>query len=269
MSALRWALVGLSVTVAACSLVSLQGYSGGTISDDAASRPSDDASAEPEAAAPGDAGASGWCATHAPDARLCADFEDGGTDLFDDPVTDNGTIGVDTLASRSAPASLFAAAGARPDRVRAFLRTLAATDVTRAQVAFDLRVEGTHATTGAEVAHLKFTTATAYYTVGFGVFAAGNGTYAYEYSAAPSVYEENPRMKPFPLETWVRITLTADLPTKTVTLRREDDPTALTAPLAAPLTGPLDLELELGIAYSRAGEDGWKVRLDNIVFDAN
>lgn len=181
----------------------------------------------------------------------------------------NGTVGVDTLASRSAPASLFAAAGARGGTVGAFMRKLAATNVTRAKVAFDLHVEGTHPSSAAEIAHLKFTTATTDYTVGFGVFAAGNDTYAYDYSPDPSVYEEHPTGKPFPIKTWVRITLTADLPTKTVTLEREDDPNRLTAPLVAPLTGPLDLELELGIALSRAGDEGWRVRLDNIVFDAS
>ena len=58
------------------------------------------------------------------------------------------------------------------------------------------------------------------------------------------------------------------LAAKTVTFERDDEPgSADSSVLTAPFSGAL--ELEIGIAYSTAGEGAWKVRIDNVVLDAN
>ncbi len=257
--------ISVSATVCACSLLSsFDGYSGGGTdagTDGAIGRPPLEAGADVST----EAGGASWCATHAPAAAFCADFDERGLELFDRNYTDNGTYGLDMLASRSPPASLWAAAGSQSAIASAFLAKGGPSNTKRARVAFDLLLEAAHPEVAAELVHLEFASGSSHYTVGFGVMEGGQGAFVYEYSPAPALYEERVISKPVPLGTWVRITLEADLSAKTVTLEREDEPQTATAPLAALFGGAL--ELEIGLAYTTTGQDAWKVRMDNIVLD--
>jgi hypothetical protein len=221
---------------------------------------------------PGQAGDGGsieasvsWCATHAAAAGFCADFDERGLEQFDEQTLDNGTLGVDTLVSRSAPGSLWVAAGPRRAGVATFVEKHTPGSVTRATVAFDLFVEAVHSEGAAEIVHLKFDANDSHYTVGVGISGGTRLAYAYEYSPRPDIYRDVVESNAIPLATWVRITLSADLSARTVTLERDDEVGAARTPIAAPFSGPL--ELELGLAHASTGEAGWKVRVDNVVLD--
>ncbi len=267
---LGWALaIVVGGVASACSLVtSLNGFSSGEsahVGDGGdASPPGPDVA---EGRDDGSTSTLSWCATHAPDAGFCEDFDERGIDLFDRKVTDNGEVRVDTTVSRSAPASLRASAGPGRAEVAAFVAKAGAPNPTRARVAFDLRIDTAHPSSSAELVHLELGGDSRWYDVGLGVTEGGQAVYAYEFSANPSIYNEHMMSKAIPLATWVRMTMTADLAAKTVTIEREDDPAAPTAPIVVPFTGPL--QLELGIAYARTGQSGWSVLMDNVVFDWN
>ncbi len=254
----------------ACSLLNAtDGLSSGA-SDDGAS--DDDASAPTptsgaEAGADGSSDAGSWCATHAPDATFCADFDERATDLFDQQVLQNGTLGIDALASRSPPASFWAASGEGGDRVESFIQKDFARKPTTARVAFDLRIDAAHETASAELAQLSFVDGAREYTVGFGVTGGARGAYAYEFAREPHLYEDRLTSSAIPLGTWLRITLTADLVTKKVSLERDDAPGPVTSELTPPLSGALNLRI--GVAFTTIGLNAWKIRMDNVVLDAN
>ncbi len=266
--------IGLPLLACACSLFSpLDGFSDGNASNEGGGGATDggnapvDGSHRGEQGGPTDEGTP-WCATHAATATFCADFDERGLDTFDDQMLDNGALVVDEGTSRSAPSSLWATAGSRRARVSAYAVKRVPGTVTRARVSFDVFVEGVHAEGAAEVVHLKFDRGDRNYTVGVGLGGGTRFAYAYEYSPSPDIYIDVVEGNPFPIATWVRITLTADLTARTVTFERDDEAGQATGPLAAPLSGGA-LALEVGIPRASTGEGAWKIRVDNVVLDAN
>ena len=249
--------------------MSLQGYSGGSV-DDAGGADTGRAADGGNVDAPSDPGRPGWCATHAPDASFCADFDDGrGLDAFDETYVDNASVSVDDGASRSPPASVLAVSGPKSGGANAQLIKLVPNAPTRATVSFDVRLESAHPNVGAELVHFRFAKSDGErdYTVGFGTSAGAGATYAYVYAPTPSLYEEFTPREPIPLGTWVRFVLTVDLPAKVFRIERDDGQPPVTETIDPPPTNALSLEV--GLAYASEGKSGWKVRMDNVVFDGN
>jgi hypothetical protein len=213
--------------------------------------------------------AGAWCATHAPSAMFCADFDSHGFEVFDERVEIGGTLTIDSAQWVSPPRSLLAVAlpSADPTRVRLTKRSGVAA-ATEATIAFDARVEGRGGLSrNGQIGKVIFFPGGAdYYEIGIAAREKGTEAVVWEYSSL-EVYGEHGAFA-LPNGTWRRIQLHVTLEGATGHVDVEVDGKSVLS--GAELTPPFasgTAVMEIGVPYSSQHE-GWTFRLDNVTFDA-
>jgi hypothetical protein len=270
MSGLRALVVSVAAGCVACSLAtSLSGYSGGAAAVDA----STDGDFGPEASV--DAGSDApWCQLNAPDAQFCDDFDTNNRvprsaspfqpkpderAVVESPgLSDPFSLVLSTPASASTTRNLYALQNAPAGNRRV------------STVSFDFRVDALSSTGGIQLAQIVVYSGDETWEVGLELVAESR-VQLYTFDALRKAYRNVFQTPPLVVSDWRRVRLSQTLDTVgAATVDFDVDGRRLLSALSVSATvASGSTQLWYGIVYAPAPNDGWTVRYDNLVFDAD
>jgi hypothetical protein len=217
-----------------------------------------------------DGGSPSWCEQHAADASFCEDFDRFGLSRFDTIEQTGGTTTLDTTNASSPPNALFASSSG-PAEMHASAVHLSTAKVSSATLSSDVRLEqaAQSGTQQGQLVKLAFTSGASSYEVGVGITGGSRDRFVYTYDVSSKSYAVVANGSPWPLGQWVRVTLHVTLAangTGSVDVDLDGVTLAAQAPIQPPFPGGT-VAFAVGVPFAAGGHDGWKVRIDNVVYE--